>query len=1070
MSIASLSIFATVAVCCLASSSASAGPLRTPEKSSDLQASRPALQKLTHGAEDQWIELQTALANDENLEPSRHSDLAREFLSLCQKNWRKQSLALADCHLIVAEALHADFRPAEAELEARQSLKMIEPMTESTKVLLFRARAQSLLGGILEQKGQSKEAEKLLILALTTQEQAGREDIDRFRTLVRLSKTNLTLGKLEAGAAMMTFASILLEKKLSNVALSDRVALKLSEAYLLNLRWKDAAAADVVKSALKLQDSAYAPFDARKSETLEMLGFYQNRSDQLTNAEVTLTRSLELERQRPRENILRLGSSLNSLATNYERQGQFEKAEVLRRKSVEAAGGMDGTPSLALAVRLHDLGTTIGRQGRNADAVAVLRRAEAVAVTFSGTNDVSVSYSQVMLAQELAKMGNYDEAIQTIDRAVSIRASKFGVNNPNTLAAMNYQGSILLGAKRPTEAALVLGQAVAAAVTGFGPDSPDLASLRVTYAQSLMLTGKSAAAHDQLDLAASILGQPAFSRLDMLMAPNRTALSSLGRLNSAAARMAYLYLMSATDDRSSIGKALTAIQVSQRAFDSSAVWQAAARLTAKEPDIQALVKDQQSGNAELSKLRRSLVQAYQKNDSAQIKTIAASMTTQRQDLAARTIKIEEKFPTFFRLASGGGIRIEDLIGTGKQAPLLKNHEALLIVFNNQDVSHVAFISRSYQKVVKIPISTKALTKLVMTLREATDISNSSNPSNLPVYDLNVANQLYKLIIEPFYNEFKDVRTLYVAPDGPLRALPFSLMVEKIGKGEDQFARYRNSSWLGDNMSLVTLPDISALGVLRSITPPSKASHPFLAFADPALQGTTNVRTLSAFNVLRGNMPAASDATRTSTAVCAMQPLPETRKEAQAIAARFGTEKSKIFLGDDANEKNIFAMNADSSLASYKVILFATHGLVAGEAGGSIDPALVLTPDSNCKSESELGDGLLTSGEIATLSLDADWVILSGCNTAGSSGESKSAPLSGLARAFFYAGARKLLVSHWSVDSTATADLISNVFASGGKASAGSLQKAMKAVRNSRGSLSYRAHPAFWGPFVMVGVN
>jgi CHAT domain-containing protein len=80
----------------------------------------------------------------------------------------------------------------------------------------------------------------------------------------------------------------------------------------------------------------------------------------------------------------------------------------------------------------------------------------------------------------------------------------------------------------------------------------------------------------------------------------------------------------------------------------------------------------------------------------------------------------------------------------------------------------------------------------------------------------------------------------------------------------------------------------------------------------------------------------------------------------------------------------------------------------GEAG------LVLTPPAKGSAQD---DGLLTASEVAGLDLDADWVILSACNTA--SGDRAGAEaLSGLARAFFYAGARSLLVSHWPVNSWA----------------------------------------------------
>ena len=105
--------------------------------------------------------------------------------------------------------------------------------------------------------------------------------------------------------------------------------------------------------------------------------------------------------------------------------------------------------------------------------------------------------------------------------------------------------------------------------------------------------------------------------------------------------------------------------------------------------------------------------------------------------------------------------------------------------------------------------------------------------------------------------------------------------------------------------------------------------------------------------------------------------------------------------------------------------FATHGLLSGEtemfAAAKAEPALILSPP---KTGSEEDDGLLTASEIAQLKLDADWVVLSACNTAaGESDRPGTEALSGLARAFFYAGSRALLVSHWAVNSDATVRLI-----------------------------------------------
>jgi CHAT domain-containing protein len=147
------------------------------------------------------------------------------------------------------------------------------------------------------------------------------------------------------------------------------------------------------------------------------------------------------------------------------------------------------------------------------------------------------------------------------------------------------------------------------------------------------------------------------------------------------------------------------------------------------------------------------------------------------------------------------------------------------------------------------------------------------------------------------------------------------------------------------------------------------------------------------------------------------PLPETADELCAIARDFRAPESDIYLGARATERTIKGLSASGSLKAHRIVHFATHGLLAGEtaslAKALAEPALLLTPPDTA---SEEDDGLLTASEVAQLDLNADWVILSACNTAGASDTLGAEALSGLARAFFYAGARALLVSHWYVDS------------------------------------------------------
>ncbi len=135
--------------------------------------------------------------------------------------------------------------------------------------------------------------------------------------------------------------------------------------------------------------------------------------------------------------------------------------------------------------------------------------------------------------------------------------------------------------------------------------------------------------------------------------------------------------------------------------------------------------------------------------------------------------------------------------------------------------------------------------------------------------------------------------------------------------------------------------------------------------------------------------------------------------------------------------------------------------------GLSEPALVLTlPDQPSPDD----NGLLTASRVAKLNLDADWAVLSACNTAA--GETPGAEgLSGLARAFFYAGARSLLVSHWPVDSEAAVKLTTEAFSALAKDPSIGRAEAMR--RSMLAYLSDVAHPdnadpSLWAPFVLVG--
>ena len=208
----------------------------------------------------------------------------------------------------------------------------------------------------------------------------------------------------------------------------------------------------------------------------------------------------------------------------------------------------------------------------------------------------------------------------------------------------------------------------------------------------------------------------------------------------------------------------------------------------------------------------------------------------------------------------------------------------------------------------------------------------------------------------------------------------------------------------------------------------------------------------------------------------LAPLPDTAEELLALADVLGANKDRdIYLGLDASESMVDALNLAGKLKDYRIISFATHGLVPGDLDGLTRPALALSEPTPEAAEDGM-DGLLTTDEIMSLELNADWAVLSACNTATGAG---AEAVSGLGRAFFYAGARALLVSNWPVHSAATVELMTRTFGiyvrAGSVGRAESLRAAMAQMielgvfKDTRGrTLFSYAHPMFWAPFMVVG--
>jgi tetratricopeptide (TPR) repeat protein/CHAT domain-containing protein len=374
------------------------------------------------------------------------------------------------------------------------------------------------------------------------------------------------------------------------------------------------------------------------------------------------------------------------------------------------------------------------------------------------------------------------------------------------------------------------------------------------------------------------------------------------------------------------------------------------------------------------------------------------------------------------------------------------------------------------------------------------------PVQVLPFDLARAHALYQALLGPAEDMIKGKR-LIIVPSGALTSLPFNVLVTRAPQVAipKKLADYRQVAWLGARQPITVLPSVASLKALRQFAKTSQATKPYLGIGNPLLEGPQDdmrwgvyyrnqaelARTKHCATTPASQQVASARGPRSMRDfasvfrgaqadvehVRSLTPLPETADEICEVGRRLRVPESEILLGAQATEGRMKVLSEQGRLADYAIVHFATHGTLTGDVRGSAEPGLILTPPEKGTSDAvlERDDGFLSASEIATLKLDADWVILSACNTAGAQSENAEA-LSGMARAFFYAGARTLLVSHWEVGSDAAVKLTTRAFAEmaakRGIGRAEAMRISMRALI-ADGTLA-DAHPSTWAPFVVVG--
>ena len=535
-------------------------------------------------------------------------------------------------------------------------------------------------------------------------------------------------------------------------------------------------------------------------------------------------------------------------------------------------------------------------------------------------------------------------------------------------------------------------------------------------------------------------------------------------------------------------------EAAQGAVDSAAadaMTNVSARLGEGAGELAVMVRKRESLVARLASVRKQIQQASEgPADSVEAVARRARTTVLRDhesalalELDAQEKAIDAAFPAYTELTRPLPLKARET-----QA-LLDDNEAVLLIVPAPDGTYIWAVTRKGFEWARSSMTDAQITLAVQALRKDLDPSTATRgavgmagtpavqPSSAASsgFDRTTAFKLYQELIAPLEPTFRDKTVVFVATAGALQSLPFAVLVTSPPQGADTDRAYvRETAWLIDRYALVTLPAISSLRSLRCFlaarahrgcAQPGGArirdSGPTLAYAGlggPTLGGGGgNDRGAQGWEKYSNGPLADPDKLR------ALAPLPGAESEIGALSALFEKRGSIVRTRDQFTE-TLIKTHPDIRRAA--VLHFATHALMGGETGTLGEPGLVMTPPAESAASAQ-DDGLLTASEAAALDLQASFVVLSACNTARADGTLGADGLSGLARSFFYAGAKSLLVSHWSVDDKSTRELMVSMFSAidaGSTSRAIALQQAIQAVKAQTAFVE----PRFWAPFVLVG--
>lgn len=532
-----------------------------------------------------------------------------------------------------------------------------------------------------------------------------------------------------------------------------------------------------------------------------------------------------------------------------------------------------------------------------------------------------------------------------------------------------------------------------------------------------------------------------------------------------------------------VGESFKLADIARNSSVQRAVTSSAARATLPDHNLAQLARREQDATNQRQALNKILARLASAPEEKRLQKVIDDMQREIERLGNEQVSLRkellQKFPDYAALVDPQAATPADI------QKRLSADEAVISLYSGERQAYVWTITKDSVRFRAIPLTRKDIQREVGKVLKSVDLSGDQSKP----FEIDGAQLLYAKLLAPDAKWWAKVSLVNVIPHGPLGQLPFALLLTEpvkppVGRAPPH---YREMPWLINQVAIAQQSSASSFLALRQSTPAGIERKPFVGFGDPLFvvdaaagrQRGKRVRSLTISRspdealkvlerVVESEKPLVGEATLRSRptlgeAFSFLPPLPDTADELKEIAETTGGSLDDIYLGTRATESNVKSVD----LTRYRVLAFATHGLVPGEVSGLDQPALALTNPALIQDANN--DGFLTLEEVLGLKLNADWVVLSACNTASADGQASEA-VSGLGRAFFYAGARSLLVSNWAVETVSARLLTTGLFKQQGInpaiSRAEALRQSMRMLMKSE-TADYD-HPAFWAPFSLVG--